>query len=111
MEFTAGFTLSGGGTFVAPLPPTPPSSYLWAFGDPGRSLGVGDNITRSKSSYANLLLNSKTVNGKVIAWPDINLKQLRVVDISRIAKKQGSLEKYYLKEIKEKIELVFGIDL
>ncbi len=41
----------------------------------------------------------------------INLKQLRVVDITRITKKQGSLEKHYLKEIKDKISLVFGIDL
>jgi alpha-tubulin suppressor-like RCC1 family protein len=47
MEFTAGFRLVGGGTFVAPPPSLPPSSYLWAFGDPGRSLGVGDTITRS----------------------------------------------------------------
>jgi mRNA interferase MazF len=39
----------------------------------------------------------------------INLKQLRVVDISRLDKKQGVLEKHYLSEIKEKIGLIFGI--
>jgi len=40
----------------------------------------------------------------------INLKQLRVVDISRIEKKQGILEKHYLAEIKEKLQLIFGIN-
>jgi mRNA interferase MazF len=39
----------------------------------------------------------------------VNLKQLRVVDISRIASKQGVLERYYLSKIKEKIELIFDI--
>lgn len=41
----------------------------------------------------------------------INLKQLRVVDISRITKKQGELEEKYLEEIKGKIALVFGFGL
>jgi len=39
----------------------------------------------------------------------INLKQLRVVDISRIDGKQGVLEQHYLSDIKDKISLVFGI--
>jgi mRNA interferase MazF len=38
----------------------------------------------------------------------INLKQLRVVDVSRIDKKQGVLEKRYFQAIQEGIELVFG---
>ena len=37
----------------------------------------------------------------------INLKQLRVVDISRISSKQGALEQHYLAEIKEKLNLIF----
>jgi mRNA interferase MazF len=41
----------------------------------------------------------------------INLKQLRVVDISRIDSKQGVLEQDYLPDIKEKISLVFGIKI
>ena len=40
----------------------------------------------------------------------INLKQMRVVDISRIDSKQGMLEKNYLPEIQEKIGLIFGIN-
>jgi alpha-tubulin suppressor-like RCC1 family protein len=39
-------TFGGNFTYVKPDLP-PPSSYLWAFGTPGRSLGVGDTITRS----------------------------------------------------------------
>jgi len=39
----------------------------------------------------------------------INLKQLRVVDISRIKGQQGIIEKEYLSEIKERIRLVFGL--
>jgi mRNA interferase MazF len=38
----------------------------------------------------------------------INLKQLRVVDVSRVGKKQGMLEKRYFPSIQEAIELVFG---
>ena len=46
MEFTAGFTLSGGGTFVAP--PPPPSIYLWSWGRNGYgNLGLGDTTNRS----------------------------------------------------------------
>ncbi len=39
----------------------------------------------------------------------INLKQMHVVDISRIGSKQGALEKHYLSDLKEKIQLIFGI--
>ena len=39
----------------------------------------------------------------------INLKQLRVVDISRIANRQGALEKKYFSQIKNTIEIVFGV--
>lgn len=39
----------------------------------------------------------------------INLKQLRVVDTSRIGKKQGDLESYYLTSIRECLEIVFDI--
>lgn len=39
----------------------------------------------------------------------INLKQLRPVDISRIGKKQGALEKYYLDKIVEKLKIIFDI--
>jgi len=39
----------------------------------------------------------------------VNLKQLRVVDISRIQNQSGTLEMKYLPEIQEAIELVFGM--
>lgn len=39
----------------------------------------------------------------------VNLKQIRVVDISRIDNKQGKLEEKYLDRLLEKIELVFGM--
>lgn len=39
----------------------------------------------------------------------VNLKQLRAVDISRIEKKQGTLEKAYLDPIKDALRLVFDI--
>lgn len=39
----------------------------------------------------------------------LNLKQIRVVDTSRIDNKQGILEKHYLSDIKQKLEIVFGI--
>lgn len=39
----------------------------------------------------------------------INLKQLRVVDISRIVNKQGILEKHYLNDIKKRLNLIFNI--
>ena len=38
----------------------------------------------------------------------INLKQLRVVDISRIEDRQGLLEKQYLKPIEDAIHIIFG---
>lgn len=39
----------------------------------------------------------------------INLKQLRAVDISRIANKQGILERHYLQEIKDALQIIFDI--
>ena len=39
----------------------------------------------------------------------INLKQLRVVDVSRIENKQGILETQYLPEIKEALSIVFDL--
>ena len=38
----------------------------------------------------------------------INLKQLRVVDISRITNLQGDLERHYLHDIEAAINIVFG---
>lgn len=40
----------------------------------------------------------------------INLKQLRVIDISRIDNQQGILEYYYWDKIEKAIKLVFGLD-
>ena len=40
----------------------------------------------------------------------INLKQLRVVDVSRIDNKQGVLEKRYLESIKDALCIVFDIE-
>ncbi len=39
----------------------------------------------------------------------VNLKQLRVVDVSRISNKQGYMEKRYFESIKQAIEIVFGL--
>jgi mRNA interferase MazF len=39
----------------------------------------------------------------------INLKQLRAIDISRIGKKQGRLEKEYLQLIKQALAIVFDL--
>lgn len=39
----------------------------------------------------------------------INVKQLRAIDISRIDNKQGILERQYLDDIKEKLQLIFNI--
>ena len=39
----------------------------------------------------------------------INLKQLRVVDISRVQNLQGNLEMEYLKSIREALKIVFGL--
>ena len=39
----------------------------------------------------------------------INLKQLRAIDISRISKKQGKLEKEYLQLIKQALAIVFDL--
>lgn len=41
----------------------------------------------------------------------INLKQLRVVDVSRIDNRQGKLEKQYLGQIKSALQIIFGSDL
>ena len=38
----------------------------------------------------------------------INLKQLRVVDISRVQNLQGTLEKEYLKSIQDALKIIFG---
>jgi len=38
----------------------------------------------------------------------INLKQLRAVDVSRIDNKQGTLEKKYLQEIHNALQIIFG---
>ncbi|NKQ36644.1 MAG: type II toxin-antitoxin system PemK/MazF family toxin [Chloroflexi bacterium] len=39
----------------------------------------------------------------------VNLKQLRVVDISRIENRQGLLEKAYLSAIQEAIKIIFDL--
>ena len=39
-------------------------------------LFIGDSYTRSKSSYANQLIKNKVVDGRIVAWPNINIKNL-----------------------------------
>ena len=39
----------------------------------------------------------------------INLKQLRVVDVSRIGERKGLLESHYLKAIHQALRIVFGL--
>ena len=40
----------------------------------------------------------------------INLKQLRAVDVSRIDNKQGKLEKKYLEEINNALQIILGME-
>jgi len=40
----------------------------------------------------------------------INLKQIRAIDVSRVDKKQGVLEKRYLSPIQAALKIVFGIE-
>lgn len=40
----------------------------------------------------------------------VNVKQLRAVDISRIEKRQGMLEKRYLDPLKDALRLVFALE-
>jgi len=39
-------------------------------------LFIGDSYTKNKNSYAKKLIASKVVRGRVVAWPNINIKQL-----------------------------------
>ncbi len=39
----------------------------------------------------------------------INLKQLRAIDVSRISKKQGGLERKYLTSIKSALTIIFDL--
>jgi mRNA interferase MazF len=39
----------------------------------------------------------------------VNLKQLRIVDESRIENKQGRLERYYFPKIKEALKIILDI--
>ena len=41
-----------------------------------RVLFIGDAYTKSRSSYANRLIKNRVVQGRVVAWPKINIKQL-----------------------------------
>lgn len=61
-----------------------------------RVLFLGDSYTRSKSSYAYRLINNKIVSGRVVAWPNINIKQL-----VRLAKRNIS-DKYSV------VSIMFG---
>jgi len=59
-------------------------------------LFLGDAYTKSKSGYAYRLIRSKTVKGKVIAWPDVNIKQLT------------KMLKRYLNEKYSIVSIMFG---
>lgn len=39
-------------------------------------LFIGDSYTKSKSSYANQLIKNKVVDGRIVAWANINIKNL-----------------------------------
>lgn len=39
----------------------------------------------------------------------INLKQLRAIDISRIGKQQGRLERHYIGRIRDALMIIFGL--
>jgi len=62
-------------------------------------LFLGDAYTKSKSSYANVLIRSKLVEGRVIAWPNINLKQM-----NRLLKRYNN-KKYSI------VSMLFGDDI
>ena len=77
------------------------------------------NIQSKTLIVAPLLLNHKPWPFAVNLIPSnhngldkdrhINLKQLRAVDISRIGKKQGTLESEYLPSIKETLFIIFDL--
>lgn len=62
-------------------------------------LFLGDAYTKSKSSYANVLIRSKLVEGRIIAWPNINLKQM-----NRLLKRYNN-RKYSI------VSMLFGDDI
>ena len=62
-------------------------------------LFLGDAYTKSKSSYANVLIRSKLIEGRVIAWPNINLKQM-----NRLLKRYNN-RKYSI------VSMLFGDDI
>lgn len=80
-----------------------------------------DIVNRQSQTFivAPLLPNHKTWPFAVNITPSskngldkerhVNLKQLWAIDISRIEKKQGMLEKVYLEPIKDALRLVFDI--
>ena len=62
MEFTAGFRLDGGGTFVAP-PPPPPPIYLWGWGyNFYGQLGVGNTTNRSSPAQVGSLTTWSSIS-------------------------------------------------
>jgi len=65
MQFTAGFTLVGGGTFVAPPPPPPPTpQYLWVWGYNGNGqLGFSDTTSRSSPTQVGSDSNWSNIAG------------------------------------------------
>ena len=77
MEFTAGFRLDGGGTFVAPNPPAPPSLYHWgntfngAYSSPTQ---LGSAISWSQIAGPQLGL---TTDGKLYGWGDYGISGAR----------------------------------
>ena len=77
------------------------------------------NIQSKTLVVAPMLLNHKswpfavnltpTSNNGLDKDRHINLKQLRAVDISRISKRQGRLEREYLQSIKQALTIVFDL--
>lgn len=68
-------------------------------------LFLGDSYTKSRFSYARKLSDNGIVNGKVVAWPNINIKQLTKLLSRYITDKTSIVSILFGDIIKQNIDL------
>ncbi len=75
-------------------------------------LFVGDSYTKSRSSYAHRLIKNKAVDGRVVAWPNINIKQLVKLVKRYVSKKYSVISIMFGDIVKTKLPIAeFEIQL